>query len=88
MTTAAKAMISVLKANGIARIFGNPGTTELALLDATVSEGIDFHLCLHEGAAVAMADGYGRATGTVGVAPSSSGAKKRPSCGVTPSTSK
>lgn len=67
MTTAAKAMISVLKANGITRIFGNPGTTELALLDATVSEGIDFHLCLHEGAAVAMADGYGRATGTVGV---------------------
>ena len=67
MTTAAKAMVAVLKANGITRIFGNPGTTELALLDATVSQGIDFHLCLHEGAAVAMADGYGRATGTVGV---------------------
>lgn len=67
MTSAAKETIAVLKANGITRIFGNPGTTELALLDATVSEGIDFHLCLHEGAAVAMADGFGRATGTTGV---------------------
>lgn len=67
MTSAAKETIAVLKANGIRRIFGNPGTTELALLDATVSEGMDFHLCLHEGAAVAMADGYGRATGTTGV---------------------
>ena len=67
MTSAAKETIAVLKANGISKIFGNPGTTELALLDATVSEGMDFHLCLHEGAAVAMADGYGRATGTTGV---------------------
>ncbi len=67
MTTAASAMLAVLKANGIDRIFGNPGTTELALLDATVSGGIEFHLCLHEGAAVAMADGYGRATNSVGV---------------------
>lgn len=67
MTTAAKETIAVFKANAITRIFGNPGTTELALLDATVSEGLDFHLCLHEGAAVAMADGFGRATGTTGV---------------------
>lgn len=67
MASAAQETIAVLKANGITRIFGNPGTTELALLDATVSEGVDFHLCLHEGAAVAMADGYGRATGSTGV---------------------
>lgn len=67
MTSAAKETIAVLKANGITRMFGNPGTTELALLDATVSERMDFHLCLHEGAAVAMADGFGRATGTTGV---------------------
>lgn len=67
MTTAAKETIAVLKANGIGRIFGNPGTTELALLDATVSEGMEFHLCLNEGVATAMADGFGRATGSVGV---------------------
>lgn len=66
MNSAAKQTLAVLKANGIDRLFGNPGTTELALLDASVSEGVDFHLCLHEGAAVAMADGFGRATGTVG----------------------
>lgn len=67
MTSAARETIAVLKANGITKMFGNPGTTELALLDATVSEGMDFHLCLHEGAAVAMADGFGRATGSTGV---------------------
>jgi len=67
VTTAAKETIAVLKANGIGRIFGNPGTTELALLDATVSEGMEFHLCLNEGVATAMADGFGRATRSVGV---------------------
>lgn len=67
MTSAAREAIAVLKANGVDRIFGNPGTTELALLDATVSDGIAFHLCLNEGVAVAMADGFGRATRTVGV---------------------
>lgn len=67
MRSAAREAIAVLEANGIDRIFGNPGTTEVALLDATVDAGIDFHLCLHEGVAVAMADGYGRATRSVGV---------------------
>lgn len=67
MTSAAQEAIAVLKANGITRIFGNPGTTELALLDATVSEDVQFHLCLHEGAAIAMADGFGRASATTGV---------------------
>lgn len=67
MSSAAREAIAVLKANGIERVFGNPGTTEVPLLDATVAEGIDFHLCLHEGVAVAMADGYGRATRSVGV---------------------
>ncbi len=67
MTTAAKEALAVLRANGIDRVFGNPGTTELPLLDGFVSEDIAFHLCLHEGVATAMADGYGRATGTTGV---------------------
>lgn len=67
MTTAAKEALAVLRANGITRVFGNPGTTELPLLDGFISEDIAFHLCLHEGVATAMADGYGRATGTTGV---------------------
>lgn len=67
MTTAAKEALAVLKANGISQVFGNPGTTELPLLDGFVSEDISFQLCLHEGVATSMADGYGRATGTTGV---------------------
>jgi len=67
MPSAAQEALDVLKANGVTRLFGNPGTTELPLLDATISAGMPFHLCLHEGVATGMADGYGRATGTVGV---------------------
>lgn len=67
MSSAAREAIAVLEANGIDRVFGNPGTTEVPLLDATVSAEVAFHLCLHEGVAVAMADGYGRATNSVGV---------------------
>ncbi len=63
----AGAVIQVLRNYGIDRIFGNPGTTEVPLLDALPDQGIHFHLCLSEGIAVAMADGYGRATGQVGV---------------------
>ncbi len=67
MASAASEALAVLEANGIGCIFGNPGTTEVPFLDASVSSGIDFHLCLHEGVAVAMADGYGRATRSTGV---------------------
>ena len=66
--SAATEAIAVLRANGVDRVFGNPGTTELPLLDATVATGMPFHTCLHECVATGMADGYGRATGTVGVA--------------------
>ena len=66
--SAAAEAIAVLRANGVDRVFGNPGTTELPLLDATVATGMPFHTCLHECVATGMADGYGRATGTVGVA--------------------
>ncbi len=67
MTTAAQEVLAILQANGIRRVFGNPGTTELPLLDGMVGAGIPFHLGLHEGIATAMADGYGRVTGTTGV---------------------
>lgn len=66
--SAATEAISVLRANGVDRVFGNPGTTELPLLDAIVETDLPFHTCLHECVATGMADGYGRATGTVGVA--------------------
>lgn len=40
-------------------IFGNPGSTEVPLLDALVGRAIpEYLLTLHEGIAMAMADGY------------------------------
>lgn len=49
-------------------IFGNPGTTELPLMDALVNEErLEYYLCLHESVAVAAAEGYAFATGKVGV---------------------
>jgi len=68
MTTAAIHALRVLKANGIRRVFGNPGTTELPLLDGFVSEDMEFVLGLSEGVCTSMADGHARATGQVGVA--------------------
>ncbi|MGE4337770.1 MAG: thiamine pyrophosphate-binding protein [Pigmentiphaga sp.] len=62
MRNAAVEALHVLKANGIHRIFGNPGTTELPLLDGIVSEGFDFYLGLNEAIVTAMADGHARAT--------------------------
>jgi benzoylformate decarboxylase len=54
-----------LQAEKIRCMFGNPGTSEQNLLDAlSDSEFKDFtyYLALQEGTAVAMADGYARAT--------------------------
>ena len=58
------ALLRQLRADGIDCMFGNPGTSEQNLLDAlTDDEFRDFryYLALHEGTAVAMADGYARA---------------------------
>jgi thiamine pyrophosphate-dependent acetolactate synthase large subunit-like protein len=57
------ALIEQFLADGITCMFGNPGTVEEGFLDA-VSSYPDFHyiLTLHETVALAMADGYARAT--------------------------
>lgn len=66
--TGARALLEMLRSAGVERVFGNPGTTELPLLDEWVSfEGIAYHLVLQESVAVGMADGYAQATGQVGV---------------------
>ncbi|GAA0898990.1 hypothetical protein GCM10009558_088490 [Virgisporangium aurantiacum] len=45
-------------------VFGNPGTTELPLLDALAdAPDLRYVLGLQEASVVAMADGYARATG-------------------------
>jgi benzoylformate decarboxylase len=64
----AEVFVRQLVAAGVRWIFGNPGTTEQALIDRLQDhDGIDLILALHEGVAVAAAEGYARASGTVGV---------------------
>src|SRR5205085_8740122 len=57
-------LIEVLRTEGVRYIFGNPGTTELPMIDAlaTVSD-IHYVLGLQEATVVGMADGYAQATG-------------------------
>ncbi|MFF4250112.1 thiamine pyrophosphate-binding protein [Streptomyces sp. NPDC001663] len=61
----ALAVLDILRGEGVDRVFGNPGTTELpflaALADAHGSP--EYVLGVHEGAVVSMADGYARGTG-------------------------
>ncbi len=57
-----QAFLEILKQEGVDRIFGNPGTTELPLMDGLVREpGIRYVLALQESVAIAMADGYAQA---------------------------
>lgn len=44
-------------------MFGLAGSEEVGLLDAMVDRPMPFITCLHENAAMAMADGYSRSTG-------------------------
>ncbi|HEU5268496.1 MAG TPA: thiamine pyrophosphate-binding protein, partial [Jatrophihabitans sp.] len=62
-TTGNDAILAQLVADGIQYIFGNPGTVEQGLLEALGDEPrLRYILGLHETVAVAMADGYARAT--------------------------
>ena len=55
-------LLEVLRSEGVRYIFGNPGTTELPLIDAlTEAPDIAYVLALQEASAVAMADGYAQA---------------------------
>jgi benzoylformate decarboxylase len=63
-----KAFLEVLKLEGVECLFGNPGTTELPLMDGLAGEDrIRYILALQEGVAVAMADGYAQASGKLAV---------------------
>src|SRR3954469_20622200 len=58
------ALFDVLISEGVQHIFGNPGTTELPLMDALVDHPeLDYVLALQEATVIAMADGYAQATG-------------------------
>jgi benzoylformate decarboxylase len=57
-----------LEAEGVSYIFGNPGTTELPLIDGcNVHPSVRYVMSLHEDIAVAQAMGYARASGKFGV---------------------
>jgi benzoylformate decarboxylase len=59
-----EAFLALLRQEGVRYIFGNPGTTELPLMDAlAVESGVRYVLGLQEAAVIAMADGYAQASG-------------------------
>ena len=63
----AAVLLEVLRSEGVRYIFGNPGTTELALMDAlTGAPDISYIWGLQEASVVAMADGYAQASGKPG----------------------
>lgn len=63
-----RAFLEILKQEGVQFLFGNPGTTELPLMDALVGENdIHYVLGLQESAVIGMADGYAQTSGKIGV---------------------
>ena len=61
-------LLDLLASEGVDLIFGNPGTTELPLMDALVVETrIRYILGLNEVIVMGMADGYAQATGKLAV---------------------
>jgi benzoylformate decarboxylase len=61
-------LLQTLEKNGITHIFGNPGTTEIPLVRACEKRRkLKYVVALSEVAAVPMADGYARATRSLGV---------------------
>ncbi|HEY2813866.1 MAG TPA: thiamine pyrophosphate-dependent enzyme [Acidimicrobiales bacterium] len=64
MTRGRDVMLDVLRTEGVRHIFGNPGSTELPLIDAlATADDLHYVLALQEATAVGMADGYAQATG-------------------------
>jgi benzoylformate decarboxylase len=63
-TSGKQAFLQILKQEGVSIMFGNPGTTELPLMDGLAREpGIRYILALQEATAVSIADGYAQASG-------------------------
>src|SRR5260221_1362374 len=58
------AFLAVLRDEGVVKMFGNPGTTELPIMHALSSAPeMGYVLALQEAVVIAMADGYARASG-------------------------
>jgi acetolactate synthase I/II/III large subunit len=65
--TGAQALVEALLLEGTDCVFGIPGAQENEVWDTMKSRGLPYLLVTHEFSAAAMADGYARATGKVGV---------------------
>jgi benzoylformate decarboxylase len=63
--TVKNATLNLLRAFGIEKVFGNPGSTELPFL-ADWPDDIDYVLGLQEASVIGMADGYAQATRNAG----------------------
>ena len=62
--TGRSAFIAVLKDEGVSRMFGNPGTTELPIMHALGEHpDMGYVLGLQESIVIGMADGFSRASG-------------------------
>lgn len=66
--TGAEAMYELMVREGVRYVFGNPGTTELPLMDMFAArDEIEYVLALHEDSALGIAAGYAEATGRAAV---------------------
>ena len=66
--TGIQAMLDMLAQSGVRYLFGNPGTTELPLIDALADQQqIEYILALQEVPVMAIADGYAQASRSLGV---------------------
>ncbi len=64
---AADILLDILRDEGITHVFGNPGSTEMPLMDALVdAPDITYVLGLQEATAVGMADGWALTSGKTG----------------------
>ena len=70
--TVADAVFDFLRGQGIDRVFGNPGSTELPMF-VDLPEDFSYVLGLQESVVVAMADAYAQVSGKSGLRQSSLG---------------
>ncbi len=63
-----QAILDLLRQEGVEYIFGNPGTTELPLMDGLAArDDFTYILGLQEGVVMALAGGYAQVSGKIGV---------------------
>lgn len=67
MRSGGQLVVAALEAQGVRRVFGVPGESYLAVLDALHDSPIEMTVCRHEGGAAMMAEAQAKLTGRPGV---------------------